>query len=144
MKIGNGGSRRMGRTHQVMPDVPYSKLVFAEEEDTCLASIEIGLETSSLKASSLDKSMALPMDVLFSGDEALSGGPSVEMRKQCRFSDIISIGETWSSREYERGSLAPAPLTPLLAYLIRIELNEVKAQMDIHQDSRHYTQFFPT
>lgn len=149
MKIGNSGSRRVGRSHQVVPDVPRNKPLFSPSiRDTHFASIGIELEFPSIDATSTTSSDILialpPMDALFNGNDTLPGASSAEVRKQCRFNNVISIGETWSSREYERGSLAPAPLTPLLAYLIRIELNEVKAQMDVHQDSRHYTQFFPT
>lgn len=138
-----GGVRWPGRTHQVAPDVFGNKFKVLEEATAYQMSIGAEGGEGFPAHTPASDAAAPPVRVLFNAPFP-DGSVHRPARKQCRFSDAISVGETWSSSDYERGSLTPAPLTPLLAYLIRIELNEVKAQMDIHQDSRHHTQFFPT
>lgn len=52
--------------------------------------------------------------------------------------------ETWSRSMYERGGVEyiAKSLTPELAMMIKRELNEVKKEMPVHEDSKRYTQFY--
>lgn len=58
--------------------------------------------------------------------------------------ESTSHHETFSSLEYERGGVeyVAKRLSPLMAMMIKIELNEVKHEMPIHEDSRKNTQFY--
>ncbi|KAF3986480.1 hypothetical protein FT663_04524 [Candidozyma haemuli var. vulneris] len=61
-----------------------------------------------------------------------------------RFSSRIILYDTYNGEEYDRHpDIATCnQLTPLLAQQIREELNEVKSEMEVHQDSVCYTHFF--
>ncbi|PJF19949.1 hypothetical protein PSACC_00235 [Paramicrosporidium saccamoebae] len=73
-------------------------------------------------------------------DDAL---PSPQFRgKSLRFDEIVTIAETYSKKEYDRRVEPSFSMTPLMAYLIRRELNEVKREMEIHDESRHFTHFY--
>ena len=67
-------------------------------------------------------------------------------RRRLQFTlERSTVHETWHKAEYERGgveSIAKA-LTPEIATQIKRELNEVKREMEIHEESRQYTQFYP-
>ncbi|QWU89449.1 hypothetical protein CA3LBN_003772 [Candidozyma haemuli] len=61
-----------------------------------------------------------------------------------RFSSRIILYDTYNGEEYDRHpDIATCnQLTPLLAQQIREELNEIKSEMEVHQDSQCYTHFF--
>lgn len=57
---------------------------------------------------------------------------------------LTSLHDAHSTDEYNRGAcdFAARSLTPQLALLIKKELNEVKAEMEVHEESREHTQFY--
>ncbi|EPZ33506.1 hypothetical protein ROZALSC1DRAFT_28144 [Rozella allomycis CSF55] len=64
-------------------------------------------------------------------------------RQRLNFSKEIFIGETHHPDDYERqGDFVAKQLTPALAAMIKAELNEMKADMDVHEESKKYTQFY--
>ena len=64
--------------------------------------------------------------------------------KLVKFSSQIVLYETYGELEYDRhpDSATCNQLTPQLAQMIKDELNELKAEMDIHEDSMCNTHFF--
>lgn len=52
--------------------------------------------------------------------------------------------ETFSKQEYDRGGVeyVAKRLNPLMATMIKIELNELKSEMPVHEESRKNTQFY--
>jgi hypothetical protein len=58
--------------------------------------------------------------------------------------DRTDYGETWNRHDYERGGVEyiAKSLTPDIAMMIKRELNEVKKEMPVHEESRQYTQFY--
>ncbi|GEQ72353.1 hypothetical protein JCM33374_g6040 [Metschnikowia sp. JCM 33374] len=65
-------------------------------------------------------------------------------RPTVKFSSRIILYDTYHHDEYDRHpEIATCnQLTPLLAQQIKEELNELKSNMEIHEDSIGYTQFF--
>ena len=61
-----------------------------------------------------------------------------------RFSSRIILYDTYNGDEYDRhpDTATCNQLTPLLAQQIKEEMNLIKLEMDVHVDSRCYTQFF--
>lgn len=61
-----------------------------------------------------------------------------------RFDNEVSVCETFHKEDYSRQSLdyVARQLTPSLALSIKKELNALKQEMDVHEDSRHLTQFY--
>lgn len=53
-------------------------------------------------------------------------------------------GETWSRTEYDRAGVeyVAKSLTPEIAMMIKRELNEVKKEMEVHEESQVNTQFY--
>ena len=70
--------------------------------------------------------------------------PSIRKRV-CRFSSLVEVGEAHSKEEYDRGAIEyiAKSLTPALALAIKVELNQVKSEMPVHEDSAKFTQFYP-
>ncbi len=63
--------------------------------------------------------------------------------KVFRFNEVVYVGEALSGDVYERKSDFQLSLTPELAYMIKRELNEFKAnEMPIHEESKQNTHFF--
>ncbi|CUM67832.1 uncharacterized protein PRCAT00005540001 [Priceomyces carsonii] len=64
--------------------------------------------------------------------------------KGVKFSSRIILYDTYDDEEYDRHPDAATcnQLTPLLAQQIKEELNSVKSEMEVHQDSRCFTHFF--
>ncbi|PJF16444.1 hypothetical protein PSACC_03741 [Paramicrosporidium saccamoebae] len=58
--------------------------------------------------------------------------------------DRTDYGETWNRHDYERGGVEyiAKSLTPDIAMMIKRELNEVKKEMPVHEESKQYTQFY--
>lgn len=65
-----------------------------------------------------------------------------KIHQQFRFNEIVLVGESWSKDDYERKGDLKLTLTPALAFFIRQELNEFKAQMDVHPLSAQNTHFY--
>lgn len=61
-----------------------------------------------------------------------------------RFADEVMVCDTFATSDYSRKAIdfAARQLTPALALAIKKELNEVKAEMDVHELSRVNTQFY--
>lgn len=61
-----------------------------------------------------------------------------------RFDNEVSVCETFHKEDYSRQSLdyVARQLTPSLALAIKKELNALKQEMEVHEDSRHLTQFY--
>lgn len=68
----------------------------------------------------------------------------VQKQGGVRFSSRIILYDTYNGEEYDRHPDIGTcnQLTPLLAQQIREELNQVKSEMEVHQDSQCYTHFF--
>lgn len=74
-----------------------------------------------------------------------SNAPSVNKgSKTVEFSSKITLYDVYAEDEYDRKpDIATCnQLTPQLAQRIRVELNELKSEMEVHEDSRCYTHFF--
>jgi hypothetical protein len=69
-----------------------------------------------------------------------SSKPSIKIR----FDNEVSVCETFNKEDYCRQSLdyVARQLTPSLALAIKKELNNVKQEMEVHEDARHLTQFY--
>lgn len=61
-----------------------------------------------------------------------------------RFDNEVIVCETFHREEYSRQSVdyVARQLTPSLALAIKRELNSIKQEMEVHEDSRHLTQFY--
>lgn len=59
-------------------------------------------------------------------------------------SPVLTIHDAYSTDEYNRGAceFAAKALTPQLAMQIKKELNEAKQEMEVHEESREFTQFY--
>ena len=72
--------------------------------------------------------------------ELMATTTSDELETKCKihFSSSILLYETYGEFEYDRHpELATCnQLTPQLAQMIKVELNDLKSTMDIHEDSR--------
>jgi hypothetical protein len=78
--------------------------------------------------------------------EAIKITSNVKPKKsiKIRFDNEVSVCETFHKEDYCRQSLdyVARQLTPSLALGIKKELNSVKQEMEVHDDSRHLTQFY--
>lgn len=66
-------------------------------------------------------------------------------RRRLKFDmERVRYHQTYGRGDYERGGVEyiAKSLTPEVAMMIKRELNEVKREMPIHEESRHYTQFY--
>ncbi|GMG19214.1 unnamed protein product [Ambrosiozyma monospora] len=68
----------------------------------------------------------------------------IPVEPKVRFSSRILLYDTYTEDEYDRHPESGTcnNLTPQLAIMIKNELNEVKAEMEVHELSRCYTHFF--
>lgn len=63
--------------------------------------------------------------------------------KHISFNCKVMVSETYSEEDYQRkGDYVAKVLTPELAFMIKNELNTFKAEMEIHEESRQFTQFY--
>lgn len=89
----------------------------------------------------------LPSMDLMTGDismaEPVTSEPEMK-RRNLAFQETTILWETYSSDEYNRSAIdyIARGLTPAIATLIKRELNEVKSEMEVHEESRHHTQFY--
>ena len=60
------------------------------------------------------------------------------------FDNEVSVCETFHKDDYCRQSLyyVARQLTPALALAIKKELNDIKQEMEVHEEARHMTQFY--
>lgn len=78
-------------------------------------------------------------------DEFTRGKSGFARRRRVRFDfERTSMHETYSRSEYDRAGVEyiAKSLTPEVAMMIKRELNEVKREMPIHEDSKMHTQFY--
>ncbi len=73
-----------------------------------------------------------------------STGAGYDARRKILFSETTILVETFSKEEYNRTAIdyVARSLTPTIAMLIKKELNEVKQEMEVHERSKHHTQFY--
>lgn len=64
-----------------------------------------------------------------------------EVIPRVRFDLKVRVYETYSKRDYDRRTESTIPITPVMAMLIRRELDILKTEMEIHNDSRQNTRF---
>lgn len=67
-----------------------------------------------------------------------------KIRHTLRFDNEVKICETFHKDDYcrESADYVARQLTPSLATAIKRELNEIKQEMEVHEDARHLTQFY--
>ncbi|KAI7884661.1 hypothetical protein K492DRAFT_32861 [Lichtheimia hyalospora FSU 10163] len=73
--------------------------------------------------------------------------PRPSRTTRVRFAQVVSVHETFSQKEYVRGSgpedVVCTQLTPSMAQYIKEELNQFKLyEMKVHHSSRSHTHFF--
>lgn len=73
--------------------------------------------------------------------------PRPSRTTRVRFAQVVSVHETFSQKEYDRGSgpedVVCTQLTPSMAHYIKEELNQFKLyEMKVHHSSRSHTHFF--
>lgn len=92
---------------------------------------------ASITGSSATDSFARPDRMSFASAE-------VRPVNNVIFSSKIILYDTYSEEEYDRKPDVATcnQLTPQLAQLIKAELNELKSDMEVHEESRCYTHFF--
>lgn len=66
----------------------------------------------------------------------------LERKRKVHFNSEVIVGVTFSKREYDRSPPFSLPLTFGITKLIKLEVNRLKAEMEIHQDSQGNTHFF--
>jgi hypothetical protein len=68
----------------------------------------------------------------------------VKTAKTLRFLEYVLVGEAWGRWDYDRTGIdyEAKRMNPALVLAIRAELNDLKAQMTVHPDSAHHTQFY--
>ncbi|KAI7834777.1 hypothetical protein BX661DRAFT_175505 [Kickxella alabastrina] len=65
-----------------------------------------------------------------------------QVPKAFRFNELVAVYETWDREEYDRKGMPSAKLDAELIEQIKHELNEFKVyEMQVHEDSRHFTHF---
>jgi hypothetical protein len=64
--------------------------------------------------------------------------------RKVAFSEQHSFIEVHSKEDYNRSAIdyVARALTPAIAMMIKKELNEVKTEMEVHDSSKHHTQFY--
>ena len=107
----------------------------------------------------IEESMARPISMSFKGlinehsghgdnlsekDEYSVTENEATVGRRVKFSSKVLLYETYSEFEYDRNPDISTcnQLTPQLAQMIKAELNELKSTMEVHEESRCYTQFF--
>lgn len=69
---------------------------------------------------------------------------AITRKRKVVFNDQHSFIEVHSKEDYNRSAIdyVARALTPAIAMMIKKELNEVKAEMEVHDSSKHHTQFY--
>lgn len=90
------------------------------------------------KSENVQKSASIPET------EAIKMSHPTKKTMKLRFDNEVSVCETFHKEDYSRQSLdyVARQLTPSLAMSIKKELNAVKQEMEVHEESRHLTQFY--
>lgn len=58
------------------------------------------------------------------------------------FSDTLQVGYTFTSREYDRRPEMWVPMSRAMVRRVARELNLVKREMEIHEESRYMTKYY--
>lgn len=68
----------------------------------------------------------------------------IDRTRKVVFNEQHSFIEVHSKEDYNRSAIdyVARALTPSIAMMIKKELNEIKAEMEVHDSSRHHTQFY--
>jgi len=69
---------------------------------------------------------------------------SAKTERSIRFENEVKVCETFAKDDYSRESVeyVARQLTPALALAIKKELNTIKQEMEVHEESRENTQFY--
>ena len=67
-----------------------------------------------------------------------------KLERRLRFDNEVRVCETFHKEDYSRESVeyVAKQLTPSVAAAIKRELNELKQEMEVHEEARHLTQFY--
>ncbi len=73
-----------------------------------------------------------------------SSKKSSKPSRKVGFSSKIVLYDAWNGEDYDRHpDIATCnQLTPLIAQQIKEELNELKSEMEVHEESQCYTHFY--
>ena len=101
-----------------------------------------GILKRTLTTETVQKTVTIPETEDITISETSTDNPKKTMK--LRFDNEVCICETFHKEDYSRQSLdyVARQLTPTLALQIKKELNSVKQEMEIHDESRHLTQFY--
>jgi len=79
-----------------------------------------------------------------SSETSMASATPTLKKRTLVFAEVTCIVDTWSREDYNRSAIdyVARALTPAIALLIKKELNEVKSEMDVHEESRKHTQFY--
>lgn len=106
----------------------------------------ISMSFRGLKAPSFNTSLAgsSATDSIFRADHKSLASSDRRQLHNVNFSSKIILYETYGEEEYDRKPDVATcnQLTPQLAQLIKAELNELKSDMEVHEESQCYTHFF--
>ncbi|CAR21717.1 Bni4p [Lachancea thermotolerans CBS 6340] len=105
----------------------------------------ISISFKGLRANQLNSSSNLSALRLSPSDYTVSNSHDLmSERKSVSFSSSIVLFSTYTEDEYDRHPEVATcnQLTPQLAQIIKEELNTLKAEMEVHEESRCYTHFF--
>ncbi|CAO3595829.1 unnamed protein product [Absidia cylindrospora] len=99
-----------------------------------------------LKPAASSSSSSLIMDQVTPLPTTSSSSGSSSSKRRLQFCPTVQVHETFTAADYDRRCDTNATcqkLTPSLALKIKQEINEYKlTEMDVHLESRQYTQFF--
>ncbi|CCE66333.1 hypothetical protein TPHA_0P01760 [Tetrapisispora phaffii CBS 4417] len=114
-----------------------------ESDNDCSRPISMSFKGLSNFQSDREDEISKSENTIFS-DLATTNMSYVRPNSRLKFSNQIILYETYGEHEYDRTPDISAcnQLTPQLAQMIKIELNELKSEMEIHEDSKCYTHFY--
>ena len=90
-----------------------------------------------------ESALHVPLSILKSARAAMES-MSKSSKRAVRFENEVKVCETFAKDDYSRESVeyVARQLTPALALAIKKELNAIKQDMDVHDESRENTQFY--
>ncbi|CCK70750.1 Bni4p KNAG_0F00810 [Huiozyma naganishii CBS 8797] len=118
------------------PQKPESQISSPHMEEYISHSYHAGTST--------DRPISMSFKGLTSSMNHTESSENLSNNQRVNFSSKIILYDTYSGIDYDRRPDISTcnQLTPQLAQMIKSELNDLKASMEVHQDSRCYTQFF--
>lgn len=128
--------------HEASQDTPRLRAYIPELDTQRPISMSFrGLKAPSFNASVTGSSIT---DSYTKADHMSFASTERRVPNNVIFSSKIILYDTYSEEEYDRRPDVATcnQLTPQLAQLIKAELNELKSDMEVHEESRCYTHFF--